>query len=136
MSSSPHYLSTLLHTCSIYQETIRNLTYSWFISVSLMLTKPTTAKKTPMRSSPTVLNFQLPTHENGHLPLHQETARCFVEVQLEEGSKNNGNNVEVPRNAPLRVYRTGDLASWTVSKGLELRGRKDHQVGEDGMGVP
>ena len=52
---------------------------------------------------------------------HQETARCFVEVQLEGPL------------APLRVYRTGDLASWTVSKGLELRGRKDHQVGMYGM---
>ena len=27
-----------------------------------------------------------------------------------------------------RVYRTGDLASWT-EKGFELRGRKDHQAG-------
>ena len=71
----------------------------------------------------------------GYLGLPEETARCFVEVPLEEGSQNNGNNVEVPRNAPLRVYRTGDLASWTVSKGLELRGRKDHQVKISGVRV-
>ena len=63
VSSSPHYLSILLHTCSIYQETIRNLTYRWFISVSRMLTKPTTAKKTPMRSIPTILNFTFPFTE-------------------------------------------------------------------------
>eukprot|EP00438_Fugacium_kawagutii_P022278 Skav211452 [mRNA] locus=scaffold1591:608537:619754:- [translate_table: standard] len=44
----------------------------------------------------------------------------------------------VPRNPSSsqvnRVYRTGDLASWT-SQGLELRGRRDHQVKISGVRV-